>query len=96
MKSSEKNISVCRLRNSQAKLRSAAYIISREVVVSLGFWSDILFSFVIYLTFAFEVNRKLSFYKKSPIGPRDIPYNGLSRKFRPLRGAFFGKRLIKG
>ena len=62
-----KNISVCSLRNSQAKLQSAAYIISREVVVSLGFWSDILFSFVIYLTFAFEVNRKLSFYKKVPL-----------------------------
>ena len=61
------NISVCSLRNSQAKLQSAAYIISREVVVSLGFWSDILFSFVIYQTFTFEVNRKLSFYKKVPL-----------------------------
>ena len=67
MKSSEKNISICSLRNSQAKLQSVGYIISREVVVSLGFWSDILFSFVINLTFAFEVNRKLSFYKKVPL-----------------------------
>ena len=67
MKSSEKNISICSLRNSQAKLQSVGYIISRDVVVSLGFWSDILFSFVIYLTFAFEVNRKLSFYKQVPL-----------------------------
>ena len=31
IKTSEKNISICSLRNSQAKLKSAGYIISREV-----------------------------------------------------------------